>query len=59
MLADKPVTLGRKVKWLHEDKGQILASFKDPFKRDSQSALAPAFAFFVVVVVDRSVLKCL
>lgn len=35
ILAVKPITLGRKVKWLREDNGQIIDSFKDPFKKDT------------------------
>lgn len=37
MLVDKLVTVGRKVNWLCEDRGQMIASFKDPFKKDTHS----------------------
>lgn len=52
--AVKPITLGRKVKGLREDSGQIIDSFKDPIKKDtvvlSNSMLSPTFAFFVIEV---------
>lgn len=37
MLVDKLVTVGRKVKWLCENRGQMITSFKDPFKKDTHS----------------------